>query len=147
MHNWEFSENCRLPTVKDELAQKNHEPSSLVNARISDRKSHLWWVSAICNTYILELLQPFLCWSLFLCCSGLCCRIKGPAFSFLSVSLFPFSLYFSLCLYVAHGVGVFRQRLPTSLCRSPDDGPGFPPTVAEDLTMCVARALVPTLAA
>ena len=78
---------------------KNHAPSGLVNAVISNRKSHLWCVSAICNTQVLELLQPFLCCSLFLCWS-----IKGPAISFLPLSLFFISsLYLSLCLYVAHG--------------------------------------------
>ena len=46
---------------------KNHAPSGLVDGRIKQ----LWWVSATRDTHILELLQPFLCKSLFLCCSGL----------------------------------------------------------------------------
>ena len=69
----------------------------------------------------------------------------------LSLSLSPFlslSLSFlSLSLYVAQGVGVSRSRLPASLCRAPFDGPGLQPTEVRGHTKCVARALVPTLAA
>ena len=73
----------------------------------------------------------------------------SPSFSlFLLLSFSPsLALFLFLCLYVAQGVGVLRSRLPASLCRAPIDGPGLQPTDVKGHTKCVARALVPTLAA
>ena len=56
------------------------------------------------------------------------------------------SFRFLFLFACSFGVGVLRSCLPASLCRAPIDGPSFPPSDAKDHTLCVVRALVPTLA-
>ena len=63
------------------------------------------------------------------------------------VGFFPTRDIDFLCLYVAQGVGVLRSLLPTSSFRALVDGPGSQPTDTKGHnTLCVARALLPTLA-
>ena len=54
------------------------------------------------------------------------------------------SLFFSLCLLVAQGVGVSSSLLPASLFKHCSTG--HPPTDAEDHTLREIRAVMPTVA-